>query len=89
MEKARSIVLEFDGTNDEQIVDRLHSLLWVNDKEIDEEVTEFLTEMQNDIIESTLYGYSGYSYEKLREKAEQLTEMIAEMQSWNWKKGKG
>ena len=50
-------------------------------KEINDEVTEFLTEMQNDIIESVICEGSGYSYEKLREKAGKLMEMIAEMQS--------
>ena len=85
MEKARSIVLEFDGTNDEQIVDRLQQLLWKNADEIDEQVTEFLLEMQQAIVEDTSYGGRGYKYEKLKEKAEMLTEMIADMQSYNWR----
>lgn len=85
MKKAREIVLGFNGDNDEQIVDELQQLLWKNADEIDEQVTDFLVEMQNDIVEDASYGGRGYKYEKLKEKAEMLTEMIADMQSYNWR----
>lgn len=85
MEKARSIILTFDGSNDEDVVDELQGLLWKNADEIDEMVTEFLLEMQQEIVEDTSYGGRGYKYEALQQKAEQLTEMIAEMQSANWR----
>ena len=85
MEKARSIILTFDGSNDENIVDELQQLLWKNADEIDEQVTDFLLEMQQEIVEDASYGGRGYKYEKLKEKAEALTEMIADMQSYNWR----
>ena len=85
MEKARSIILTFDGTNDEDIIDNLQGLLWKNADEIDQMVTDFLVEMQQAIVEDTSYGGRGYKYEKLKEKAEMLTEMIADMQSYNWR----
>lgn len=85
MEKARSIILSFNGDNDENIVDELQQLLWKNADEIDEQVTDFLLEMQQEIVEDASYGGRGYKYEALQQKAEQLTEMIAEMQSANWR----
>ena len=85
MKKAREIVLGFNGDNDEDIVDRLQQLLWKNADEIDEQVTDFLLEMQQAIVEDASYGGRGYKYEKLKEKAEMLTEMIADMQSANWR----
>lgn len=85
MEKARSIVLSFNGENDEDIVDELQGLLWKNADEIDERVTDFLLEMQQTIVEDMSYGGRGYKYEVLKQKAEQLTEMIADMQSYNWR----
>ena len=85
MEKARSIILTFDGTNDEDIIDNLQGLLWKNADEIDEQVTDFLLEMQQAIVEDMSYGGRGYKYEALQKKADELTEMIADMQSYNWR----